>query len=53
MFDIWKCLSRVYPDGDRILITNFKRIFTAMVGLIKKCDSIKEPNLNRKNLDLT
>ena len=36
VFDIWKCLSREHADRDRILVTNFKRILAAMVGLIKK-----------------
>ena len=44
VFDIWKCLSREHANRDRILVTNFKRILAAMVGLIKKCDSLETPS---------
>lgn len=34
IFDVWKCLSRVYPDSDRVLLQNLKLFLIAMLGLV-------------------
>jgi len=33
IFEIWKCLSRVYPDGDTVSVKNLRIILIAMIGL--------------------
>ena len=33
IYDIWKCLSRVYPDGEIISVKNLRLILIAIIGL--------------------
>ena len=51
IYDIWKCLSRVYPDGEIISVKNLRLILIAIIGLeeISKVSAdTSVPNQKRK-----